>query len=166
MNIEGLEIVVSNGKAKLTARSWQQSNPSMYRPGSAQREGALRAQAKANRILHALNTTGSYTNSAGMKTTINRGSDLLKYGQWSQSAVPGTEAWETQQRIAAAGGLKALQAGNIADGSLGIGAMIDYAMEEVQAIGDDIMGQANEYLNTVAETTSNIAQSIVDVFTD
>jgi hypothetical protein len=42
MNIEGLEIVVSNGKAKLTARSWQQSNPSMWRPGSAQYEGALR----------------------------------------------------------------------------------------------------------------------------
>lgn len=164
MVIDGIEIVVSNGKAKLSARSWQQTNASMYRPGSAQREGALRAQAKANRILSSLNSTGSYTNSAGMKTTLVKGSDILKYGQWKQEAVPGTEAWETQQRIAAAGGLKALQAGSIADGSLGVGAMIDYVMEEAQIIGDEIMEEAQGYLDSVAETTSNIAQSIVDIF--
>lgn len=166
MNIEGLEIVVSNGKAKLTARSEQQSNPSIYRPGSGMYELASNRQAKAIRILNDLNTTGSYINSAGLKTTINRSSDLLKYGQWSQSAVQGTEAWETQQRIAAAGGLNALQAGSILDDSMGVGAMIDFAMDEAQAIGDDIMGKANEYLNTVAATTANIAQSIIDVSTD
>ena len=166
MNIEGLEIVVSNGKAKLTNRSQQQSNPSMYRPGSGMYELASNRQAKAIRILHDLNTTGSYINSAGMRTTINRGSDLLKYGQWSQSAVQGTDAWETQQRIASAGGLGALQAGSVLDGSMGIGAMIDFAIDEAQGIGDDIMGKANAYLNTVAATTANIAQSIIDISTD
>ena len=166
MNIEGLEIVVSNGKAKLTARSEQQSNPSMYRPGSGMYELASNRQAKANRILHDLNTTGSYINSAGMKTTINRGSNLLKYGQWSQSAVQGTDAWETQQRIASAGGLNALQAGSVSDGSMGVGAMIDFVIDEASAIGDDIMGKANAYLNTVAATTANIAQSIIDISTD
>ena len=94
MKIEGLDIVVSNGKAKLTARSWQLSNPSMWRPGTFQYKMALKNQAKANRILHDLNTTGSYTNSGGLKTTINRGSNILKYGQWSQSAVLGTAAWK------------------------------------------------------------------------
>lgn len=172
MNIDGLEIVVSNGRAKLTARSWQQSNPSMWRPGSAQYKMALKNQAKANRILNDLNTTGSYTNSGGLRTTINRGSDTLKYGQWSQSAVQGTEAWETQQHIEAAGGLSApwwggMDVSELLDKILtSLGEMIDTASEKAEAIEEDIMEKVNGYLETVAETTSNIAQSIIDIFTD
>ena len=171
MKIEGLDIVVSNGKAKLTAQSWQQSNPSMWRPGSAQYKMALKNQAKANRVLNSLNTTGSYTNSGGLRTTINRGSDALKYGEWSQSAVQGTEAWETQQRIEAAGGLSApsgeMDIGEVLKEILtSLGKMIDTAAEKAEAIEDDIMEKVNGYLDTVAETTSNIAQSIVDIFTD
>jgi hypothetical protein len=41
MNIEGLDIVISHGRAKLTARSWQLSNPSMWRPGTFQHKMAL-----------------------------------------------------------------------------------------------------------------------------
>lgn len=181
MYIEGLDIIISHGKAKLTTRSWQLSNPSMWRPGTFQYEMALKNQAKANRILHDLNTTGSYTNSKGLKTTINRGDDILKYGQWSQSAVLGTEAWETQQHIEAAGGLSAPWWGGMADDELlgemvddelldgimtRLGELIDEASEMAQDIGDDIMEKANRYLDTVAEITSNIAQSIIDIFTD
>lgn len=175
MNIEGLDIVISNGKAKLTARSWQLSNPSMWRPGTAMYKMALKKQAKANRILHALNTTGSYTNSKGLKTTRNRGSDILKYGQWSQSAVFGTEAWETQQHIEAAGGLGAPRwiedDGLVDDGLLdeimeSLEELVDTVSEKAEAIGDDIKEKVNGYLDTIAETTSNIAQSIIDIFTD
>ena len=181
MYIEGLDIIISHGRAKLTTRSWQLSNPSMWRPGTFQYKMALINQDKANRILHDLNTTGSYTNSAGLKTTINRGSDILKYGQWSQSAVFGTEAWETQQHIKAAGGLSAPWWGGMADEGLldgmvddglldeimtNLEELIDTVSEKAEAIGDDIMEKVNGYLDTVAETTSNIAQSIIDIFTD
>lgn len=176
MNIEGLDIIISNGRAKLTTRSWQLSNPSMWRPGTFQYKMALINQAKANRILNALNTTGSYTNSGGLKTTINRGSDILKYGEWSQSAVQGTEAWETQQHIEAAGGLSAPWWGGMVDNGLDdglldeimtrMGELFDMVSEKAEAIGDDIMEKVNGYLDTVAETTSNIAQSIIDIFTD
>jgi hypothetical protein len=86
MTIEGLDIVVSGGKAKLTARSYNKSNPSMYRAGTPQYKVAAMNKAKADRILNSLNSTGSYTNSSGMRTYMNG----------KQEAVYGTKAWKTQ----------------------------------------------------------------------
>lgn len=172
MNIEGLDIVISEGKAKLTARSWQKSNPSLYRRGTPQYEMALKLQAKATKILTALNTTGSYTNASGMKTSINRGADLDKYGQWSQEAVFGTPAWETQQLLEANGGIESIKAlgtlGEIEEQmeAEGMDVVVEAVLQTAMAIGDEITEKAQGYLDRVAEITSNIGQSIIEIFTD
>ena len=160
INIDGLDIVVVNGKAKLSARSWQQSNPSMWRYGSAQYEGALRNQAKAERILNSLNTTGSYVNSKGMRTYMNRGSNLLNNGQWSQKADPGTEAAATEAQIAASGGLTAQE--SVPEQDTGLSELIEAAF----TIAEEIREKAQEYLDKVTDVTKNIAQSIANVFVD
>lgn len=169
INVDGLTIIVSNGKAKLSSRSRQASNPNMYRPGSAQYERALRNQAKANRILNSFNSTGSYVNSSGMRTYINRGKDG---GQFKQQADRGTEAWRTQKQIAKMGGLKSQPIS--VDGEENeedeenkiIEEMIDKMWEEVAIIEANITQKIQGYFNQVSEATSNIGQSIVDIFTD
>ena len=164
ITIDGVEVVVSGGKAKLSARSWQRANSSMWRPGSAQARYASSYSAKANRIINSLNSTGSYVNSKGMRTYLNKGNDILKYGQFRQQADPGTEAWETQQRIESMGGLEPQPTGaSMADV---IGEMVEDMMAEVENIGDDIAQKAQAYFDKVSEITSNIGQSIADIFTD
>lgn len=44
--------------------------------------------------------------------------------------------------------------------------MIEGMMEEVENISNDITQKAQEYFNKVSEITSNIGQSIADIFTD
>ena len=165
MTIDGVEVVISGGKAKLSARSWQQANTSMWRPGSAQARYASSYSAKANRVIHELNTKGSYANSAGMRTYINKGNDILKYGSIiRQQADPGTEAWAVQQRIARMGGLEPQPTGasmaNVIEG------MIEVMVAEVENIENDITQKAQAYFDKVSDITSNIGQSIVDIFTD
>lgn len=165
VTIDGVEVVISGGKAKLSARSWQAANSSMWRPGSAQARYASSYSAKANRVINSLNSTGSYVNSQGMRTYINRGNDILKHGSIiRQQADYGTEAWETQQRIARMGGLEPQPTGaSMADV---IGEMVEDMMAEVENIGDDIAQKAQAYFDRVSEITSNIGQSIANVFTD
>ena len=164
ITIDGVEVVVSGGKAKLSARSWQRANSSMWRPGSAQARYASSYSAKANRIINSLNSTGSYVNSKGMRTYLNKGNDILKYGQFRQQADPGTEAAKTQQRIESMGGLEPQPTGaSMADV---IGEMVEDMMAEVENIGDDIAQKAQAYFDKVSEITSNIGQSIADIFTD
>lgn len=171
INVDGLTIIVSNGKAKLSSRSRNASNPNMYRPGSAQYERALRNQAKAKRILNSFNSTGSYVNSKGMRTYINRGKDG---GQFKQQADRGTEAWRTQKRIAKMGGLKSQPISATGEENeedeneenKNIEEMIDKMWEEVAIIEANITQKIQGYFNQVSEATSNIGQSIVNVFTD
>lgn len=168
INVDGLTIIVSNGKAKLSSRSRQASNPNMYRPGSAQYERALRNQAKANRILNSFNSTGSYVNSAGMRTYINRGKDG---GQFRQQADRGTEAWKMQKHIAKMGGLKSQPVGAYGeedddDENKIIEETIEDMWEEIAIIEANIAQKIQGYYYQVAATTSNIGQSIVDIFTD
>lgn len=165
VTIDGVEVVISGGKAKLSARSWQAANSSMWRPGSAQARYASSYSAKANRVIQSLNSTGSYVNSKGMRTYINRGNDILKHGSIvRQQADPGTEAWRVQQRIARMGGLEPQPTGATQEDV--VGEMIEKMVEEVENIGEDIAQKAQAYFDRVSEITSNIGQSIVDVFTD
>lgn len=165
ITIDGVEVIISGGKAKLSARSWQAANTSMWRPGSAQARYASSYSAKANRVIQSLNSTGSYVNSQGMRTYINRGNDILKYGSIvRQQADPGTEAWAVQQRIASMGGLEPQPTGaSMADV---IGEMVEDMMAAAENIGDDIAQKAQAYFDKVSDITSNIGQSIVDIFTD
>lgn len=165
ITIDGVEVIISGGKAKLSARSWQKANTSMWRPGSAQARYASSYSAKANRVIQSLNSTGSYVNSAGMRTYINRGNDILKYGSViRQQADRGTEAWAVQQRIASMGGLEPQPTGASMEDV--VGEMIDEIMTDVENIGEDIAQKAQAYFDRVSEITSNIGQSIVDIFTD
>ena len=163
ITIDGVEIIISNGKAKLSARSWQQANTSMWRPGSVQAKYASEYRAKANRVIHSLNSTGGYVNSKGMRTYLNKGNDILKYGQFRQQADLGTEAWETQQRIESMGELEPHSQVDVMGEML---EMLDGMIEAVGNIIDDISQKAQAYFDKIAEITSNIGQSIVDIFTD
>ena len=163
ITIDGVEIIISNGKARLSARSWQKANSSMWRAGSAQSKYASEYRAKANRIINSLNSTGSYVNSKGMRTYLNKGNDISKYGQFRQQAAPGTEAAKTQQRIESMGGLEPVSQADVIGQTI---EMIEGMMEEVENISNDITQKAQEYFNKVSEITSNIGQSIADIFTD
>lgn len=156
--IDGVEIVVSNGKARLSARSWQRANTSMWRSGSAQARYASSYSTKANRILNSLNSTGSYVNSAGMRTYINKG--IIR-----QQANQGTEAWETQQRIASMGGLESQPIVASMEDEMAE-EMFEEMLEETENIGDSIARKAQVYFDKISEIASNIGQSIVDIFTD
>ena len=165
ITVDGVEVVISGGKAKLSARSWQAANSSMWRPGSAQANYASSYSAKANRVIQSLNSTGSYVNSKGMRTYINRGNDILKYGSViRQQADRGTEAWAVQQRIASMGGLEPQPTGASMENV--VGEMIDEIMTDIENIGEDIAQKAQAYFDRVSDITSNIGQSIVDIFTD
>lgn len=166
MTIDGVEIVISNGKAKLSARSWQRANTSMWRPGSAQAKYASEYRAKANRIVNSLNSTGSYVNSKGMRTYLNKGNDVLKYGEFRQQADPGTEAWQTQQRIQSIGGLEPSSQTDETDEIDQMMQKMEEMTEEVESIQQEFSQKIQEYFDKVSEITSNIGQSIVDIFTD
>ena len=163
MTIEGLDIVVSGGKAKLTARSYNKSNPSMYRAGTAQYKVAVMNKAKADRILNSLNSTGSYTNSHGMRTYMNG-------GQWRQEAVYRSEAWETQQMINARGGLKPQPIRSEIEEEIEKEEKeqeekLQAAEEAVERIQERLEHKIQAYFDKVNEASSNIGQSIVDVLT-
>ena len=165
INIDGVDIVIENGKARLSARSWQKANTSMWRPGSAQARYASSYSAKANRVINSLNSTGSYVNSQGMRTYINRGNDILKHGSIiRQEADRGTEAWAVQQRIASMGGLEPQPTGaSMADV---IGEMVEECIGIAENIQSHCEQKAQAYFDRVSEITSNIGQSIVEIFTD
>lgn len=159
MTIEGLDIVVSGGKAKLTPNSWNKSNPSGYRVGTAQYKVAVMNKAKADRILKSLNSTGSYTNSHGMRTYMNG----------EQKAVYGSEAWKMQQMINARGGLKPQpirdqieEMEEEMEEEEEKRQEIAYAVEEIQM---EMERKIQAYFDKVNEASSNIGQSIVDVLT-
>ena len=156
ITVDGVQIIIENGKARLSAQSWQRANASMWRSGSSQARSASSYSAKANRIINSLNSTGSYANSAGMRTYINKGTIR-------QQADRGTEAYRVQQRIASMGGLEP-QPISVEDEMAEEKA--ERMAEKVENIGDDIAQKAQKYFDKISETTSKIEQSIVDVFTD
>ena len=47
-----------------------------------------------------------------------------------------------------------------------VGEMIDEIMTDIENIGEDIAQKAQAYFDRVSDITSNIGQSIVDIFTD
>ena len=160
VDIGGIEVYHTQSGFKQTARSYQFSNPNMWRPGTTMYKVAKERQKKASEIISSLNATGSYTNEYGMRYFAGSS------GRMANEAVSGP-ALETTKRIEEAGGVEAVFGFSGDEWALTLQLMGEEDPEERENTIDELFSAVSdkiaEYTTTVLEAVSNINYSPVPV---